>query len=381
MPIINLLDFGNADTMFLKDPSNLRINGETSQIVEAETCHLTWNAAEVDPPQDITYYVNIGQAQKTTANLYWDLANPSPYTTSTNIDVYAQTDDGTQSGTTNGVAFNYKPAISVSAPYGLTVNGSSSSSTGDSCYLSWYASTVEPSGYTITYRIIIDNSLPAYATTTNTYYSFSESEISSWTTAKSIKIDAYTTDENGNTIYCPGYSNTVSFTYELSNYNLLLTRSVGFGGYQSNASVVNSSNLQVGKATESAHWAVFMRFPAPKDWSKVNGITLHVYRNAGSSSGPADFGAPSTTWNDAGTNMSYDSIFYLSSSNSTKSTISAANSWNTIDLSSIKSILKKNQQTDSSGNFIVISMISKGTHMKINAAPGGTYSPYIEITV
>lgn len=64
MPIINLLDFGNADTMFLKDPSNLRINGETSQIVEAETCHLTWNAAEVDPPQDITYYVNIGPAQK-----------------------------------------------------------------------------------------------------------------------------------------------------------------------------------------------------------------------------------------------------------------------------------------------------------------------------
>ena len=57
MPIINLLDFGNADTMFLKDPSNLRINSETSQIVEAETCHLTWNAAEVDPPQDITYYI------------------------------------------------------------------------------------------------------------------------------------------------------------------------------------------------------------------------------------------------------------------------------------------------------------------------------------
>ena len=124
-----------------------------------------------------------------------------------------------------------------------------------------------------------------------------------------------------------------------------------------------------------------MRFPAPKDWDKVKTMTLHVYRNAGSSSGPADFGAPSTTWNDAGTNMSYNSIFYLSSSDSTKSTISAANSWNTIDLSSIKSILKKNQQTDSSGNFIVVSMISKGTHMKINAAPGGTYSPYIEITV
>ena len=38
-------------------------------------------------------------------------------------------------------------------------------------------------------------------------------------------------------------------------------------------------------------------------------------------------------------------------------------------------------QADAAGNFIVVSMISKGTHMKINAAPGGTYSPYIEITV
>lgn len=381
MPIINLLDFGNADTMFLKNPSNLRINGETSQVVEAETCHLTWNAAEVDPPQDITYYVNIGQAQKTTANLYWDLVNPSQYTTSTYIDVYARTDDGTQSGTTNGVAFNYKPAISVSTPTGLTVNGSSSSSTGDSCYLSWNASTVEPSGYTITYRIFLNGAFPAYTTTTNTYYSFSESEISNWTTTKSIKIDAYTTDGDGNTISCPGYSNTVSFTYELSNYNLLLTRSLGFGGYQTNASVVNSSDLQVGKATESAHWAVFMRFPAPKDWNKVKTITLHVYRNAGSASGAADFGAPSTTWNDAGTNMSYNSIYYLSSSNTTTKTVSAASSWNTIDLSSIKSILQQNQQTDSSGNFIVISMISKGTYMKINAAPGETYSSYVEITV
>lgn len=380
MPIINLLDFGNADTIFLKNPSNLTINDSSSYTGESMT--IKWAAAKVDPAQEIIYEIVVDdQTQATQSTLERSYAGQINFNDTNEIKVRGFTRDGVYSGYTNTVTYTYKKAISVSTPYGLTVNGSSSSSTGDSCYLSWYASTVEPSGYTITYRIIIDNSLPAYATTTNTYYSFSESEISSWTTAKSIKIDAYITDEDGNTIYCTGYSNTVAFTYELSNYNLSLTRSLGFGGYQTNASVVNSAELQVGAATTSAHWAIFMRFPAPKDWDKVKTMTLHVYRNAGFSSGSADFGAPSTTWSDAGTNMSYNSIYYLSSSNSTKGTLSAASSWNTIDLSSIKSILKKNQQADAAGNFIVVSMISKDTHMKINAAPGGTYSPYIEITV
>lgn len=278
MPIINLLDFGNADTMFLKNPSNLRINGETSQIVEAETCHLTWNAAEVDPPQDITYYVNIGRTQEVTTNLYWDLTNPSQYTTSTYIDVYAQTDDGTQSGTTDGVAFNYKPAISISAPYGLKVNGSTSSSS-NVCNLTWNAATLTGTTGTITYEIYCDDTKEA--STTNTSYSFSRSDYKDWSNV-SIKVRAYNTNADYSS-----YSNTVTFTYKVGSTRVMVNDAkwadVDNSSYANKLDVANGKiECKVGRATTSAPVGTALQFLEPEDgWSAFSKATLHVWRMNG----------------------------------------------------------------------------------------------------
>lgn len=278
MPIINLLDFGNADTMFLKNPSNLQINGETSQIVEAETCHLTWNAAAVDPPQDITYYVNIGQAQKTTANLYWDLTNPSQYTTSTYIDVYAQTDDGTQSGTTDGVAFNYKPAISISAPYGLKVNGSTSSSS-NVCNLTWNAATLTGTTGAITYEIYCGGTKEA--STTDTSYSFSRSDYKDWSNV-SIKVRAYNTNAGYSS-----YSNTVTFTYKVSSTRVMVNDAkwadTDNSSYANKLDVANGKiECKVGRATTSAPVGTALQFLEPEDgWSAFSKATVHVWRMNG----------------------------------------------------------------------------------------------------
>ena len=144
--------------------------------------------------------------------------------------------------------------------------------------------------------------------------------------------------------------------------------------YYTNATISNSASVNVGKATSDNHAGIFLKFPVPADWSKVNTMTLHIYRNAGSASGKADIGAPSVDWSG---NLAYSSIYNLSSSNcvSPTPTIAAASSWNTIDITGIKDILRAN----ASGGYYTVSMISKGTYMVVDGSLTGNRA-YVSVT-
>ena len=93
----------------------------------------------------------------------------------------------------------------ITAPSNLKVNGATSS-TSSSCELTWDAATVTGSDNGITYHIYKD--VAEYATTASTSYTFSESEITSWSNV-SLAVAAYNEDA--------GYSaesDAVTFTYK-----------------------------------------------------------------------------------------------------------------------------------------------------------------------
>lgn len=257
-------------------------------------------------------------------------------------------------------------AVAITAPSNLRVNGSTSS-TSSACKLTWNAATLSGATGTITYYIYKDGS--QVATTTSTSYTFSTSTISGWSGA-ALTVRAYNSDAGWS-----GYSNSVTFTFKQGS--MYLAESKGWNdatNYYTNATISNSSSVNVGKATSDNHAGIFLKFPVPADWSKVNTMTLHIYRNAGSASGNADIGAPSVDWSG---NLAYSSIYNLSSSNcvSPTPTIAAASSWNTIDITGIKDILRAN----ASGGYYTVSMISKGTYMIVDGSLTGNRA-YVSVT-
>lgn len=358
MPFINLLPFGEGFAVFTQPPSNLQISNATGT-----QATLTWAAAQVDPPQDISYYLKAGPSLIPVESLSYNLVSPEQYTSPTSFSVYAAAEDAI-SDYTNSVIFTYTV---VSAPTNLLVNGAISSSS-DSCILTWEAASVSPV-QSLSYRIYIDNVL--YATTAATTYTIPESVISTWTTEKTVTIDALAADGTSSSV-----SNSVFFTYELPITNLYLVRSNGFNGYRTNADVIDSADLQIGRATSSAHYGVYFKFAEPKKWDAIASMKLHIYRTAGTAEGKADIGVPSVTWPDDDSGMAYNSIYQLSSSRYISETIAAAGSWTTIDITSLISLMKEN----AANGYIILSMISKGTYMKINAGPTETNAPWIEVT-
>lgn len=358
MPFINLLPFGEGFAVFTQSPSNLQISNTTGT-----QATLTWAAAQVDPPQDISYYLKAGSSLIPVENLSYSLVSPEQYTSPTSFSIYAAAEDAI-SDYTNSVTFTY---TIVSIPTNLLVNGASSVSS-DSCVLTWEAATVSPM-QSLSYRIYIDNIL--YTTTTTTSYTIPESIISTWTTTKTITIDALATDGTSSSI-----SNSVSFTYELPITNLYLARSNGYNGYRTNADVIDNADLQVGRASSSDHYGVYFKFTEPKNWDAITSMKLHIYRTAGSAAGKADIGVPSVTWPDDDSGMAYTNIYQLSSSRYISETIAAASTWTTIDITSLMSLMKES----AANGYIILSMISKGTYMKINACPTETNAPWIEVT-
>ena len=319
--------YEEAPSTTITAPSSLKINNTaaSSSTVYGSSCSLSWSASTANPSQTITYYIYMGGSNVgTTTNTSYSVPNASSYTSETSVYVQAKAADGTWSSSSSTGYFQY---AYVSNPSNLKVNGSTSS-TSSSCSLTWSApATVQPSA-TVTYRIYVNNS--SFATTTSTSYSFSSSTISSWTSARTIKVEAYTSYAT-----CPGYSNEVTFTYKPASTNVTVAASKY--ATTDNSSFANSggSSCVVGRSTSSTPVGTAMKFNAPSGgWGSYSQAVLHVYRTGGSASATVIVGH----LNQAYSATIYCDKFYHNNYTSQIGSVSvgAASTWFSLDITSYK---------------------------------------------
>ena len=319
--------YEEAPSTTITAPSSLKINNTSasSSTVYGSSCSLSWSASTVNPSQAITYYIYMGGSNVgTTTSTSYSVSNASSYTSETSVYIQAKAADGTWSSSSSTGYFQY---AYVSNPSNLKVNGSTSS-TSSSCSLTWSApATVQPSA-TVTYRIYVNNS--SFATTTSTSYSFSSSTISSWTSARTIKVEAYTSYAT-----CPGYSNEVTFTYKPASTNVTVAASKY--ATTDNSSFANSggSSCVVGRSTSSTPVGTAMKFNAPSGgWGSYSRAVLHVYRTGGSASATVIVGH----LNQAYSATIYCDKFYHNNYTSQIGTVSvgAASTWFSLDITSYK---------------------------------------------
>ena len=319
--------YEEAPSTTITAPSSLKINNTaaSSSTVYGSSCSLSWSASTANPSQTITYYIYMGGSNVgTTTNTSYSVPNASSYTSETSVYVQAKAADGTWSSSSSTGYFQY---AYVSNPSNLKVNGSTSS-TSSSCSLTWSApATVQPSA-TVNYRIYVNNS--SFATTTSTSYSFSSSTISSWTSARTIKVEAYTSYAT-----CPGYSNEVTFTYKPASTNVTVAASKY--ATTDNSSFANSggSSCVVGRSTSSTPVGTAMKFNAPSGgWGSYSRAVLHVYRTGGSASATVIVGH----LNQAYSATIYCDKFYHNNYTSQIGTVSvgAASTWFSLDITSYK---------------------------------------------
>ena len=319
--------YEEAPSTTITAPSSLKINNTaaSSSTVYGSSCSLSWSASTANPSQTITYYIYMGGSNVgTTTNTSYSVPDASSYTSETSVYVQAKAADGTWSSSSSTGYFQY---AYVSNPSNLKVNGSTSS-TSSSCSLTWSApATVQPSA-TVNYRIYVNNS--SFATTTSTSYSFSSSTISSWTSARTIKVEAYTSYAT-----CPGYSNEVTFTYKPASTNVTVAASKY--ATTDNSSFANSggSSCVVGRSTSSTPVGTAMKFNAPSGgWGSYSRAVLHVYRTGGSASATVIVGH----LNQAYSATIYCDKFYHNNYTSQIGTVSvgAASTWFSLDITSYK---------------------------------------------
>lgn len=319
--------YEEAPSTTITAPSSLKINNTaaSSSTVYGSSCSLSWSASTANPSQTITYYIYMGGSNVgTTTNTSYSVPNASSYTSETSVYVQAKAADGTWSSSSSTGYFQY---AYVSNPSNLRVNGSTSS-TSSSCSLTWSApATVQPSA-TVNYRIYVNNS--SFATTTSTSYSFSSSTISSWTSARTIKVEAYTSYAT-----CPGYSNEVTFTYKPASTNVTVAASKYATTDNSSFANTGGSSCVVGRSTSSTPVGTAMKFNAPPGgWGSYSRAVLHVYRTGGSASATVIVGH----LNQAYSATIYCDKFYHNNYTSQIGTVSvgAASTWFSLDITSYK---------------------------------------------
>lgn len=319
--------YEEAPSTTITAPSSLKINNTaaSSSTVYGSSCSLSWSASTVNPSQTITYYIYMGGSNVgTTTNTSYSVPDASSYTSETSVYVQAKAADGTWSSSSSTGYFQY---AYVSNPSNLRVNGSTSS-TSSSCSLTWSApATVQPSA-TVNYRIYVNNS--SFATTTSTSYSFSSSTISSWTSARTIKVEAYTSYAT-----CPGYSNEVTFTYKPASTNVTVAASKYATTDNSSFANTGGSSCVVGRSTSSTPVGTAMKFNAPSGgWGSYSRAVLHVYRTGGSASATVIVGH----LNQAYSATIYCDKFYHNNYTSQIGTVSvgAASTWFSLDITSYK---------------------------------------------
>lgn len=319
--------YEEAPSTTITAPSSLKINNTSasSSTIYGSSCSLSWTASTANPSQAITYYIYMGGSNVgTTTSTSYSVPSPSNYTSKTSVYIQAKAADGTWSSSSSTGYFQY---AYVSNPSNLRVNGSTSS-TSSSCSLTWSApATVQPSA-TVTYRIYVNNS--SFATTTSTSYSFSSSTISSWTSARTIKVEAYTSYAT-----CPGYSNEVTFTYKPASTNVTVAASKYATTENSSFANTGGSSCVVGRSTSSSPVGTAMKFNAPSGgWGSYSRAVLHVYRTGGSASATVIVGH----LNQAYSATIYCDKFYYNNYTSEIGTVSvgAASTWFSLDITSYK---------------------------------------------
>lgn len=319
--------YEEAPSTTITAPSSLKINNTaaSSSTIYGSSCSLSWTASTANPSQTITYYIYMGGGNVgTTTSTSYTVSSPSNYTSKTSVYVQAKAADGTWSSSSSTGYFQY---AYVSNPQNLKVNGSSSS-TSSSCSLTWSApTTVQPSA-TVNYRIYVNGS--SFATTTSTSYSFSSSTISSWTSARTIKVEAYTSYAT-----CPGYSNEVTFTYKPASTNVTVAASKYATTDNSSFANTGGSSCVVGRSTSSSPVGTAMKFNAPSGgWGSYSRAVLHVYRTGGSASATVIVGH----LNQAYSATIYCDKFYYNNYTSEIGNVSvgAASTWFSLDITSYK---------------------------------------------
>lgn len=383
MALITLLGMADAGYEFITGPKNLKVNGETNSA--AEECCLTWDAAKVEPDDSPFYYrllVNRNLISDTITGTSYTLSNPESYTTRVPIMVNAIVDGDEYSNWTNTVYYTYQVSLEcIADPSNLQVNGIYGDVNG-TCKLTWNAATFSPStDTTITYEIYIDDASSYSFSTTGTSFTVPTSIVKNWTSEKSIKVRAKGT-RKGYSVYS-SYTSSVYFTF---TSNLRLLCASGFNN-SSTSNSVNSSNQQVGGASTSAKYGVYLKFQMPVlDWSTISTMTLNIYRTAGSARGRADFNAPSVSWPASNTGLSYTTLYNMNKDTTTDSSgnkpqttqyvENAATGWSKINISSIITHLKNRAGSD----YIVLGMISKGTYMFVDTDPNSDNAPFITIS-
>lgn len=319
--------YEEAPSTTITAPSSLKINNTaaSSSTIYGSSCSLSWTASTANPSQTITYYIYMGGSNVgTTTSTSYNVSSPSNYTSKTSVYVQAKAADGTWSSSSSTGYYQY---AYVSNPSNLKVNGSSSS-TSSSCSLTWSApATVQPSA-TVNYRIYVNGS--SFATTTSTSYSFSSSTISSWTSARTIKVEAYTSYAT-----CPGYSNEVTFTYKPASTNVTVAASKYATTDNSSFANTGGSSCVVGRSTSSSPVGTAMKFNAPSGgWGSYSRAVLHVYRTGGSASATVIVGH----LNQAYSATIYCKKFYYNNYTSEIGSVSvgAASTWFSLDITSYK---------------------------------------------
>lgn len=319
--------YEEAPSTTITAPSSLKINNTaaSSSTIYGSSCSLSWSASTANPSQTITYYIYMGGSNVgTTTSTSYTVSSPSNYTSKTSVYIQAKAADGTWSSSSSTGYFQY---AYVSNPQNLKVNGSSSS-TSSSCSLTWSApATVQPSA-TVNYRIYVNGS--SFATTTSTSYSFSSSTISSWTSARTIKVEAYTSYAT-----CPGYSNEVTFTYKPASTNVTVAASKYATTDNSSFANTGGSSCVVGRSTSSSPVGTAMKFNAPSGgWGSYSRAVLHVYRTGGSASATVIVGH----LNQAYSATIYCDKFYYNNYTSEIGSVSvgAASTWFSLDITSYK---------------------------------------------
>ena len=319
--------YEEAPSTTITAPSSLKINNTaaSSSTVYGSSCSLSWTASTANPSQTITYYIYMGGGNVgTTTSTSYNVPSPSNYTSKTSVYIQAKAADGTWSSSSSTGYFQY---AYVSNPSNLKVNGSTSS-TSSSCSLTWSApATVQPSA-TVNYRIYVNGS--SFATTTSTSYAFSSSTISSWTSARTIKVEAYTSYAT-----CPGYSNEVTFTYKPASTNVTVAASKYATTDNSSFANTGGSSCVVGRSTSSAPVGTAMKFNAPSGgWGSYSRAVLHVYRTGGSASATVIVGH----LNQAYSATIYCDKFYYNNYTSEIGSVSvgAASTWFSLDITSYK---------------------------------------------
>lgn len=319
--------YEEAPSTTITAPSSLKINNTaaSSSTIYGSSCSLSWTASTANPSQTITYYIYMGGSNVgTTTSTSYNVSSPSNYTSKTSVYVQAKAADGTWSSSSSTGYYQY---AYVSNPSNLKVNGSSSS-TSSSCSLTWSApATVQPSA-TVNYRIYVNGS--SFATTTSTSYSFSSSTISSWTSARTIKVEAYTSYAT-----CPGYSNEVTFTYKPASTNVTVAASKYATTDNSSFANTGGSSCVVGRSTSSSPVGTAMKFNPPSGgWGSYSRAVLHVYRTGGSASATVIVGH----LNQAYSATIYCDKFYYNNYTSQIGTVTvgAASTWFSLDITSYK---------------------------------------------